>query len=563
MRPATTLTLGLLLLLILDGRRHLVAAPLAVEGRPTVNLAHIIDGHAPDHVAIISRGVETTYGELRDQVGLGTRRPREARRRRAGDRVALLCGNGLCFVEAYLAAARPRRRRRADEPAEPCAGDRSGNRHSRRQGRRRRTGSSRARGTASTAPRSRRVRVRDRGRGPVEAGNKAAVEPTRPTTTSSRPIRVDAVDVEPDTSARADLHQRHGRLAHGGDAQPRQPAGQHRPGPLGAPASSSPTTSSTACCRCSTSSGSTSCSALTLAPAPPSCSSSGSTRRPRSTRSASAASRSSPARRRCGWRSATSTTRRPTASPTVRLALTGAAKMPEEASAGCSERFGLELAEGYGLTEASPVVTSSAGIAVARLGRQGARRRRGAAGRRGRRRRARRRRRRDLGAGPNVFHGYWDDPEPTARVLDRRRLAAHRRHRRRPTTTATCTSSTGPRTSSSSSGFNVFPAEVEEVLAEHPGVAEVGVVGVPHPHTGEAVKAYVVARAGATRRGRVDRLVPATTWPATSARRRSCSSIAAAERRRQAAAPLADRQRRQRRRRRRCAGARGTRRTAR
>jgi long-chain acyl-CoA synthetase len=42
------------------------------------------------------------------------------------------------------------------------------------------------------------------------------------------------------------------------------------------------------------------------------------------------------------------------------------------------------------------------------------------------------------------------------------------------------------------SGFNVYPAEVEEVLAAHPAVAEVGVVGVPHPHHGEAVKAYVV-----------------------------------------------------------------------
>ena len=46
------------------------------------------------------------------------------------------------------------------------------------------------------------------------------------------------------------------------------------------------------------------------------------------------------------------------------------------------------------------------------------------------------------------------------------------------------------------SGFNVYPREIEDVIAEHPAVAEVAVIAVPDPATGEAVKAYVVARAG-------------------------------------------------------------------
>jgi long-chain acyl-CoA synthetase len=48
------------------------------------------------------------------------------------------------------------------------------------------------------------------------------------------------------------------------------------------------------------------------------------------------------------------------------------------------------------------------------------------------------------------------------------------------------------------SGFQVWPREVEEVIASHPAVREVGVAGVPDPHRGEAVKAWVVLQPGQT-----------------------------------------------------------------
>src|SRR3954467_9836828 len=46
-------------------------------------------------------------------------------------------------------------------------------------------------------------------------------------------------------------------------------------------------------------------------------------------------------------------------------------------------------------------------------------------------------------------------------------------------------------------GFNVFPREVEDVIAEHPAVAQVGVIGTPHEKFGEAVTAIVVLRSDA------------------------------------------------------------------
>ena len=182
---------------------------------------------------------------------------------------------------------------------------------------------------------------------------------------------------------------------------------------------------------------------------------------------------------------------------TVRLALTGAAKMPEDASRRLEERFGLVLAEGYGLTEASPVVTSSAGLTV-KFGSVGPVlegievRLVDEAGD-------------DVVAGdageiwvrgPNVFQGYWREPELTAKVLSGEGWL-------RTGDIATVDADgylylvDRVKDLIIVSGFNVFPAEVEEVLNEHPQVSEVGVIGVPHPQQGEAVKAFVVPTPGA------------------------------------------------------------------
>jgi long-chain acyl-CoA synthetase len=44
------------------------------------------------------------------------------------------------------------------------------------------------------------------------------------------------------------------------------------------------------------------------------------------------------------------------------------------------------------------------------------------------------------------------------------------------------------------SGFNVYPNEIESVIATHPGVLECGVVGVPDERSGEAVKVVIVRK---------------------------------------------------------------------
>jgi long-chain acyl-CoA synthetase len=47
-------------------------------------------------------------------------------------------------------------------------------------------------------------------------------------------------------------------------------------------------------------------------------------------------------------------------------------------------------------------------------------------------------------------------------------------------------------------GYNIYPADVEAVLFDHPKVKEAAVIGVPDPRRGETVKAFIVLREGET-----------------------------------------------------------------
>ena len=98
--------------------------------------------------------------------------------------------------------------------------------------------------------------------------------------------------------------------------------------------------------------------------------------------------------------------------------------------------------------------------------------------------------------GPDVFAGFWRAPEPTREALGEdgwlhtgdlarvdREGYIHIVDRKKEMLV--------------SGGFNVYPTEVEAVLAQHDAVYEVCVIGVPDDHWGEAVKAIVVLREGA------------------------------------------------------------------
>jgi long-chain acyl-CoA synthetase len=181
----------------------------------------------------------------------------------------------------------------------------------------------------------------------------------------------------------------------------------------------------------------------------------------------------------------------------LRLAISGGAAMPVEVLRGFEEAFGCPVLEGYGLSETSPVAsfnhpdrprkpgsigTPIRGVQMRVVNDDGDEVPRG-----------------DVGEiairGHNVMKGYWRRPEATAQampggwfrtgdvgrvdvdgyfeIVDRKKDLIIR------------------------GGYNVYPREIEEVLYEHPAVAEAAVIGLPHPALGEEVGAAVVIKPGA------------------------------------------------------------------
>jgi long-chain acyl-CoA synthetase len=184
----------------------------------------------------------------------------------------------------------------------------------------------------------------------------------------------------------------------------------------------------------------------------------------------------------------------------VRRFNSGSAPLPIEVIERFEKLSGATLMEGYGLTEASPTTHSTPALAKRKIGSVGlplssteckivdleTGERILPAGEAG-----------ELCVrGPQVMKGYWNRPEETAIALrdgwlytgDVARMDEdgffYIVQRKKDMIIV--------------SGFNVYPNEVEDVLFTHPAVLEAAVIGVPDSYRGEAVKAFITLKPGAS-----------------------------------------------------------------
>jgi long-chain acyl-CoA synthetase len=185
----------------------------------------------------------------------------------------------------------------------------------------------------------------------------------------------------------------------------------------------------------------------------------------------------------------------------MRLWGSGAAPLPVEIVAPFEKRFGGRLLEGYGLTEASPVVSTHRysgvhklgsvgqaipGVEVRILGDDDRPLPTGEAGE-------------VCVRGPGVMLGYYRMPDESARAL--RNGWLHTGDVGRLDEDGFLFILERKKDLIIRGGLNVYPREVEDVLYAHPTVAEAAVVGVADPLMGEQVLAFVVLKPGAAATG--------------------------------------------------------------
>lgn len=178
----------------------------------------------------------------------------------------------------------------------------------------------------------------------------------------------------------------------------------------------------------------------------------------------------------------------------IRLCVSGAAALPVPTWEKFQKRFRVPLLEGYGLTEASPVVSLNPyrginkggsvglplnGVEVAIAGKNGEILGVGEVGE-------------ILVKGPNVMKGYLNNPDSTNEAIKNGWLY---------------TGDLGKRDSDgyiyiagrkkdmvNVRGLNVYPREIEDLLCQHPDVKEAAVIGIYDYHKGEAPKGFVVLK---------------------------------------------------------------------
>lgn len=190
--------------------------------------------------------------------------------------------------------------------------------------------------------------------------------------------------------------------------------------------------------------------------------------------------------------------RRQTKLDSLRWVLSGGAPLPAEVGNEFAEHSGALVVEGYGLSEASPVTHSGPLDERAKFGTIGLPLPDTACrivdvdtqtydvlpG--------------DIGElivrGPQVMLGYWKDPAATAVAI--REGWLHTGDLARQDADGFYQIVERLKDLIITSGFNVFPREVERVLCECPGVLDAAVIGVPDPQRGEIVKAVVVLKEG-------------------------------------------------------------------